>query len=94
MNGESLTVIKIGGSFLTSHQAMFDIAKLAREKRGAVFVLSAFRGITDRLVSGYGLEWKVYAPNPGFANSPVKKWSMRQGKYSGISPLRTEQDQR
>lgn len=56
MNGESLTVIKIGGSFLTSHQAMFDIAKLAREKRGAVFVLSAFRGITDRLVSGYGLD--------------------------------------
>ncbi|MCL4307116.1 MAG: hypothetical protein M1592_06735 [Candidatus Thermoplasmatota archaeon] len=56
MNTENLTVIKIGGSFLTSHQAMFDLAKLAQEKRGAVFVLSAFKGITDRLVSGYGLD--------------------------------------
>jgi aspartate kinase len=56
MNSGSLTVIKIGGSFLTSHESMYDIASLARERRGAVFVLSAFRGITDRLVSGYGLD--------------------------------------
>ncbi len=55
MNSGSLAVIKIGGSFLTSHEAMSHIANLARDKRGAVFVLSAFKGITDRLVSGYGM---------------------------------------
>lgn len=24
--------------------------------------------------NAFGIEWKVYVPNPGFANSPVKKW--------------------
>ncbi len=24
--------------------------------------------------SAFGIEWKIYGPNPGFANSPVKRW--------------------
>lgn len=26
------------------------------------------------LETAFGIEWKVYAPNPGFANSPVRRW--------------------
>lgn len=26
------------------------------------------------LENAFGIEWKVYAPNPGFANSPVRRW--------------------
>ncbi len=31
---------------------------------------SEFMGIE----SAFGIEWKVYSPNPGFVNSPAKKW--------------------
>lgn len=24
--------------------------------------------------NAFGIDWKVYSPNPGFANSPVRKW--------------------
>ncbi|MEM0157369.1 MAG: hypothetical protein QXN26_04810 [Thermoplasmataceae archaeon] len=56
MNSADISVIKLGGSFLTSHRSIYDVASLAREKSSAVFVLSAFRGITDRLVSAYGMD--------------------------------------
>ena len=38
--------------------------------------LDNFGNTSEQLPSetAYGLEWKVYVPNPGFANSPVKKW--------------------
>lgn len=26
------------------------------------------------LESAFGIEWKVYSPTPGFANSPVRRW--------------------
>lgn len=34
-------------------------------------------GNTSRFIgfeNSYGIEWKVYAPSPGFVNTPVKKW--------------------
>ncbi|EQB71101.1 MAG: hypothetical protein AMDU1_APLC00037G0008 [Thermoplasmatales archaeon A-plasma] len=38
----------------------------------------------------YGLEWKVYAPNPGFANSPVKKWYYNRKVASILNELLTD----
>ncbi len=54
MISNNITVIKLGGSFLASHEALHDVASLARMNSRAVFVVSAFKGITDRLVLAFG----------------------------------------
>ncbi len=40
--------------------------------------------------TAFGLEWKVYIPNPGFANSPVKRWYYNKRVSSILNEVLSE----
>jgi aspartate kinase len=53
INNFAMKVIKIGGGCFKNEKATFDIINLINEKgKGHIFVLSAFSGVTDLLLSG------------------------------------------
>lgn len=42
------------------------------------------------LESAFGMEWKVYGPNPGFANSPVRRWYFNRKIASILNEILSE----
>lgn len=97
MNQINVEVIKIGGSFLSSPESLGDVLNIARSSGKAVLVVSAFKGVTDRLQNIYPLNtvtkisefqaivsWhaRILEKSPGYSQESSAE-SILRGLYNG-----------